>query len=493
MALPPGVTLKDPAEDLPPGVTPIQKPAPPPAEKGLLRRGWEGLGEAGSTAGRALYSLANPAKPYAADLSGGRYAAERGRAGTDPAIPTREQYGEVGKFAATEGPLLAATGALTGGGGALGKLSAEALGVLPRALPAAGRILGSAAAGGGQAGLEGQSVGKGALLSGAAAGTMEGANVLAPKAVDLGRRVVGRALGHGTEDAAAKAAAKATEQTAADLAKETLRSQTGHRVGTEAGQVIPGLGVASGKDLHKLAVGGEGRQILNQQFKQTLEGIDQGLRTNRITGIHVPELGDGPMTVREAVDALQLVGKGMGKAVAAERSVGQRNAALDYGKAREALVTRLNQVSPGAGDQLSAALTQSSRGRAYLKIIGQSMDPNGQLDPAKLAKNVNKYAGQLQDRFGSAWPQMQKTLTGGQALPMTVPQVPKGPAWQPQAVPSTPTPSMSGAGILAADVLAAQPGNREAVIGGAMSLLPSVMSHLPGHNYLPLEIMELGG
>lgn len=448
----------------------IEKDFPAKPEKGLIRRGYEGLKSAAS---------------YPYELAG-KLDVASGIKDPETAAKRAKLYGGI----TTD---MALTAPFTGGGSALGTLASQALGKGAAVLPAAGRVLGSAGAGGTIAGLEGQSIPKGAALSGVAAGLGEGANVALPKAIDTGRRLAGRALGRGTEEAGAKAAAKATEQTAADLAKETLRSQTGHRVGTEAGQVIPGLGVTSGKDLHRLAVGGEGRKILNDQFGQTVAGIDQGLKAQRITGIHVPELGDGPMTIREAVDALQLVGKGMGKAPAADRSVGQRFAALDYGKAREALVARLNQVAPGAGDQLSEALTQSSRGRAYLKLIGQSMDPNGQIDPAKLAKNVNRYAGQLQDRFGSAWPQMQKTLTGGQALPMTVPQVPKGPAWQPQAVPPTPTPSLGGAGMLAADVLASQPGAREGVIGGALNLsqVPGLMRHLPGGHYL--EIMELGG
>ncbi len=123
--------------------------------------------------------------------------------------------------------------------------------------------------------------------------------------------------------------------------------------------------------------------------------------------------------------------------------------------------------------------------------MGQSLDASGQLDPAKLARNVNKYAGQLQERFGVQAPRLLEVLTGGKALPMAVPAAPAGAAWRPPAPTFTPTPRLGPGGMLAADALLSQPGAREAAAGGALGALPALMRHLPGGHYL--EIMELGG
>ncbi len=305
---PPGFV---PAGDTPPGFTPA------PDQPGLLRRGYRGLKEAAAVPFRLAGQL---------DVASGIKSPE-----------TAERRAKLYGGLTTD---LALTAPFTAGGGALGGLASQALGRGATAVPAAGRILGSAAGGGVQAALEGQPVAKSAVMSGLGATVGEGANVLIPKGVDVARKLYGRATGSEVGRIASDAA-RETEKTAAQMAKETLRSREAHRIGTQAGEVVPGLG---GRDLHALSAGGEGRKILNEQFAGTLKQIEGGLQAKHITKIKVPELADEAMTLREAVDALQLVGKGMGKAPSAERSVGQRFAALDYGKAREALVARLNQV-----------------------------------------------------------------------------------------------------------------------------------------------------
>lgn len=407
-------------------------------DKGLLRRGYEGLKSAAS---------------YPFELAGKLDVAS--------GIKTPEQAASRAKMYGGLTTDLALTAPFTG----LGGLAGEALSAGGRLLPAVGRIAGSAAGGAATEGLGGGSPTTGAITGGLAAGALEGAGALVPKGLDVARRAYGKATG--------------SADRAVDLAKRTLSAKEAERVGKEAGEVIPGLGV-KGPDLHKLTLGGEGRQILNAQFKASLEGVDAALKNARITKIKVPELSDQPMTVREAVDALQLVGKGMGQAPAGARSVGQRFAALDYGAARQALVQRLNQVVPGAGDQLSQALQRSAQGRAYLKLVGQSLDRSGQLDPAKLAANVNKYAGVIADKFGPKAPQMTKALTGGKPLPVAVPK-PPGP---------TTTPSLGPAGMLAADVLGTQPGAREAIMGMGEGAGKFLLRHVPGHSYLPIELEE---
>jgi hypothetical protein len=113
----------------------------------LLQRGWRAYQGRVESALKGKSDLAESAKQATGYAPKG-------------AVQSPEEIRRDAKLLA---PILA-TLPLTGGGGAAGSALARGAGMLPRALPAAGRIAGSAAGGGISAGGEGRSIPLGAIL-----------------------------------------------------------------------------------------------------------------------------------------------------------------------------------------------------------------------------------------------------------------------------------------------------------------------------------------
>jgi hypothetical protein len=162
----------------------VQKISPPQAQN-PLQSGYNALGTAGQKAGEFLHGLANPQQPYITDLSGGRYAANPG--------PSKEEFGDVGKFLAQEGPTTAAAAGLTGGLGALAKGGAklaEAGPLLTGALTKGAQFAGNLLGGAGQAAATGSDPSTGAAIAG---GLHLGAEGLAGVRALAGKLAAGRA------------------------------------------------------------------------------------------------------------------------------------------------------------------------------------------------------------------------------------------------------------------------------------------------------------
>jgi hypothetical protein len=427
----------------------------------LLQRGYRAAKDVVAKAGQ--YTPIDALRALASTASGGAVSPPKPLVSNEQA----EKYSEYVT------PILL-TAPLTAGGGAAGSVAARGAGMLPRLLPAAGRVAGSSAGGGLMAAGEGTSI---------------------PKGVGYG--ALGGAVGEGVAAGLGKAGQAFTP---------AIRRKEAARIGQEVGRAA-GLPSLTEQQLYDFARTPEGKKILDAAFSQGKEGVGRRLSTP-IAGVgrateklRVPELSSKPLSLDEALKELQNVGKGIGQAQGLARSTGQAAAAQEYGEARAALLKAVAQRDPQAATLLDKTLADYSKGRAYLKLISQSLDENGRLDTGKLMRLVNEQAEKLSNRFGPAWPGVRQSLTRGQGLPARIDRPLRSPtslrglaSWLPGG-----TRYHAGPGYLAPGTLSPQAralidavyGSSPIATAGTLLGADWLRRRLPGgHSGFPTDILE---
>jgi hypothetical protein len=287
------------------------------------------------------------------------------------------------------------------GGQVAGNLARSAPALVQKFAPLLGRLATAAGLKSGEAATKGQSP-----LGGAIKGTAgEAVGEAIPPVLSRALGVVARPL--------VSRAAKAAQ----DVAQRATGASQTDAVAQGVGQVLPEL-KSTGKGLFDLVRGGKGKEAMDTVFKSAKDAAEARLGGKQLS---IPGLSDRPMSLDEALKALQESGRGISQQVGLARSEGAKQATMRYGEARDAVIGALKRIDPGAAQIMDAALTRYRQGRGVLGILDKSFDKSGELDPTKLLANANKMAEKLRRSSGAKFPEIESALTGGQKIPVPVP------------------------------------------------------------------------
>jgi hypothetical protein len=295
------------------------------------------------------------------------------------------------------------------GGQAAGLLSAGKL------APLLGRLATAGGLKAGESASKGQSPIGGGIMGMAGEGVGE---ALSP--------VLSRAAGVVARPLVAKAAKVAHE--ASQASREATHGAMSDAIsGAQTNAVAQGIGKAlpelksTGEGLFDLVRGGKGKDAMDKVFKSAKSAAEARLGGRKL---EIPGFSDKPISLDEALTALQGAGKGISQQVGLARSQTATQATMRYGEARDAVIGALKKLDPGAAQIMDAALTRYRQGRGILSALEKSFDKSGNLDPSKLLATVNKQAEKLMKSSGSKWGEIESALTGGQKVPVNVPKPP---------------------------------------------------------------------
>jgi hypothetical protein len=306
--------------------------------------------------------------------------------------------------------------AIPGGGQAAGMAAKAAPALIQKAAPLLGRLATAAGLKSGEAATQGQSPLGGGIqgLAGEAVGEAI-PSVLSRVLGVLTKPLVTRSA------KAAQEALQASRETTHGAMTDAIRGAQTNEVARGVGQALPEL-KTTGEGLFDLVRGGKGKAAMDRVFKDALSAAEARLGGKKLS---IPGLSESPLSLNEAVKAVQESGKGIGQSVGLGRSETARQAVMRYGEARDALIGALKKMDPGAAQIVDAALIRYRQGRGVLSALDKSFDKSGNLDTSKLLATVNKGAEKLMRQSGAKFPEIESALTGGQKIPVAIPKPPQ--------------------------------------------------------------------
>jgi hypothetical protein len=302
------------------------------------------------------------------------------------------------------------------GGQAAGMAAKAGPALLQKAAPLLGRLATAAGLKSGEAATQGQSPLGGAMqgLAGEAVGEA------IPPVLSRAAGVVARPLVTRAAKASQEGSQAAREAFHTALA-DAIEKVKANAVARGVKQALPEL-ESAGDSLFEMVRGGRGKAAMDKVFQSALSAAEARLGGRKLS---IPGLSETPMTLNEAVTALQSSGRGIGQQVGLARSETARQATMRYGEARDALIGTLKKMDPGAAQIMDAALTRYRQGRGVLAALDKSFDKSGNLDTSKLLATVNKGAEKLMRQAGAKFPEIESALTGGQKIPVAIPKTPQ--------------------------------------------------------------------